>query len=270
MLHIGTSGYSYDDWKGRWYPPSLPKGKMLEYYAERFTAVEINSTFYRIPPARMMDSMVQRAGEEMTFTVKVSGQMTHERDLSEPTLTAFLRSIEPMAKYGQLGALLAQFPFRFHWTTENRKYLDAMVRELSPHPVVVEIRHDSWDAPDALAFFEDRRISRCITDMPDLKGLPSTMTRLTGSLAYVRFHGRNGSRWFDSDNAADPYDYLYSRDELAGWVEPVKELEQNAETAFVFFNNHVNGQAPANASTFHELMGRPRPPEAYQDFFGMG
>ncbi len=267
MLYIGTSGYSYDDWKGRWYPPSISKSKMLEFYAERFGAVEINSTFYRIPPARMMDSLVQRGGDRMVYSVKVSQQVTHHRDLSEATLTAFLKSVEPVAKSERLGALLAQFPFRFHFTAENRKYLKAVVAQLVPLPLVIEIRHDTWDAPDALAFFEDHGLSRCITDMPTLRGLPSTIRKLTGPIAYIRFHGRNGKRWFDAENPADPYDYLYSREELAGWVEPIREFEQSAETAFAFFNNHINGQAPANACTFMELLGLPQPPEAYRDLF---
>jgi uncharacterized protein YecE (DUF72 family) len=267
MLHIGTCGYSYDDWKGRWYPPSLSKTKMLEYYAERFNAVEINSTFYRIPPARMMDSLVQRGGDRMVYAVKLNQQVTHKRDLSESTVTAFLRSIEPIAKAGRLGALLVQFPFRFHWNPENRNYLKSVVAAMKPLPVVAEIRHDSWDAPDALTFFEDRGLSRCVTDMPVLRGLPSTVRTLTGPIAYVRFHGRNGRNWFDSENAADPYDYLYSRGELLEWVEPIRELERSADTAFAFFNNHIHAQAPINATTFMEILGQPRGPEPYRDLF---
>lgn len=268
MLYLGTSGYSYDDWKGRFYPPSIGRNDMLEYYAGRFNAVEINSTFYRIPPARLMDTLVRRSRGRLTFAVKVSGQLTHEADLSEATLTAFLKSIEPLAVSARLGALLAQFPFRFHATPANQAYLVRLVRALAPHPLVIEIRHDSWDHPSALRFFEDHALNRCITDMPRLRGLPATLTRLTGRIAYLRFHGRNGSRWFESDNAADPYDYLYSPQELAAWVGPVRELETKSETAFAFFNNHIRAQAPANAAAFGELLGLRRPPEPCPDMFG--
>jgi uncharacterized protein YecE (DUF72 family) len=268
MIYLGTSGYSYDDWKGLWYPPALPKSEMLEFYADRFNSVEINSTFYRIPPPRLMDSLVQRAGKRLVFAVKVPQQITHEADLSDATVTAFLRSIEPVAQAGRLGALLAQFPFRFHATPENRIYVEKVAALLAPHPLVIEIRHVSWDADPAVRFFSDRRLNRCITDMPRLKGLPATITQLTGPIAYVRFHGRNGARWFESNNAADPYDYLYSRDELTAWVEPFRELERKSETAFAFFNNHIRAQAPANASDFRELLGLGRAPEPYTDLFG--
>lgn len=270
MLYLGTSGYSYDDWKARWYPPALSRSKMLEYYAERFNAVEINSTFYRIPPARMMDGLVRRAGDRLIFTVKVSQQISHNGDLSDATTTLFLKSIEPMAKADRLGALLVQFPFRFHWNRENQEYVERTARMLRGFPLAIEMRHASWDAPDALRFFRDTGLSRCLTDMPRLHNLPAASSDLTGPVGYLRFHGRNGDRWFESDNAADPYDYLYSREELAAWVEPVKAMERKAETAFVFFNNHLHGQAPVNAGMFLEMLGLEAPREGYRDLFGPG
>lgn len=268
MILLGTSGYSYDDWKGRWYPPDLPRNQMFDYYAERFNAVEINSTYYRIPGPQMMQSLVRRARGRVTFSIKMASEVTHKGDLSPKTVRAYCLAVAPAAEASALGAILFQFPYRFHDTAENRAYLERAIGLFSEYTNVVEIRHASWQSEDALGFFRDLGVSLCITDMPRLNKLPQTNFALTGPIAYFRFHGRNSANWFTSDNSADPYDYLYKGEELAPWVEPIQEAEKQADTTFAFFNNHVHGQAPANAYQLAEMLGAGPKVEAYEDLFG--
>lgn len=269
MIYVGTSGFSYDDWKGRWYAADLPNAKMFDAYAERFNAVEINSTFYRIPAPRMMESFVRRSGRKMMFCAKMSQSVTHDGDCSQEVVSSFRKAIDPAAASGVLGALLFQFPFRFHWNAENRAYLQRALELFSDYPSVVEIRHDSWQTEGARRFFRDGRINVCIVDMPRLRGLPRTETQFTGQIAYVRFHGRNAKNWFSGESAAAPYDYLYTKEELTPWIEPIKELEKKAETTFAFFNNHLNGQAPQNAEMMLSMLGQspPKPTLQQGDLF---
>ncbi len=257
MIHVGTSGFSYDDWRGAFYPPGLPKSRMFDYYAERFEAVEINSTFYHIPGPGMLRSLVERAAGRVVFGVKAPREMTHQGDLSAATVRAFTRAIEPPAAADRLGAVLLQFPYRFHHEAANRAYLLRALESLRPFSCVVEIRHVGWQAPPALDFFRDRAVNLCLLDLPNLRGLPRTSHELTGTIAYVRFHGRNGAKWFTAENSSEPYDYLYDRDQLKAWIEPLRTLERRAQTTFAFFNNHVRGQGPDNAQTLMELLGRP-------------
>lgn len=268
MIHIGASGFSYDDWRGHWYSPNLPKAKMFDEYAERFSTVEINSTFYRIPGPTMMQSLVRRARGRITFAIKMSRKVTHEGDQSVQTARGFARAAAPAAQSGVLGAVILQFPFRFHCTRENRRYIEASLLAFSDFPLIVEIRHDSWRSPEGWDFFRERSINLCITDMPRLRGLPRSSTDLTGPIAYMRFHGRNSKNWFESDSPSAPYDYNYSKEQLLDWVEPIKAMEKKAETTFVFFNNHVNGQAPQNARLLQTLLGQePAIPVQQEDLF---
>jgi uncharacterized protein YecE (DUF72 family) len=269
MLYIGASGYSYDDWKGRFYPPTLPRDQMLDYYADRFNAVEINATFYRIPPLATMRTLLSRAADRLCFAIKANQALTHQGDRTPATCAAMLRVIEPIRDAGRLGAILFQFPFRFHCTSENRARIGELARSFSGLPLAVEIRHNSWDRPEGWSFFRDRGLSRCVTDLPRLSGLPAPSTELTGPIAYVRLHGRNAAKWFNAERPSDPYDYHYGRDELASWVDPVRAMERSAETAFVFFNNHIHGQAPDNARVFSEMLGLPPGPEPYRDLFSL-
>lgn len=265
MLYTGTSGFSYDDWRGRWYPPSLARNRYFDYYAERFNAVEINSTFYHIYSPRMMESLVARAAGRVTFAVKMSELVTHHGMLERKIILSYLAGIEPAIREGVLGAILLQFPQRFHFTRDNLNYLNDILRELRGLPVVTEIRHQSWQCADAVRFFADNRLNLCLMDMPRLRGLPRQDFGLTGDIAYVRFHGRNAYQWWRGEYPGARYDYYYTDAELAGWVEPVEEIQRQAQTAFVFFNNHVAGKAPKNAETFMAYFNQHPGKPSYQD-----
>ena len=126
MIHVGTSGYSYKDWKGPFYPADLPQREMLDFYAKRFGTVELNFSFYRVPSARTLEGMCSRTPERFLFTLKLHQEMTHDRTLT--SLDAYRDALTPLQDAGKLGALLAQFPYSFRNTEANRAWL-ARLRE---------------------------------------------------------------------------------------------------------------------------------------------
>lgn len=266
-IRVGCCGFAYDDWRGVWYPPDVARDRMFEHYAARFDAVEIDSTYYRIPPPRTLASLARRAEGRLAFAVKLNGDLTHRGDLSEGTVRAMRAAVEPLAEAGRLEALLAQFPFRFHATPANREFLLRLRGAFPDLPIATEIRHDSWCDPEPRAWMRDRGIDLVTTDMPALRGLPPGGLEPIGSRPYVRFHGRNEAKWFVSDNATDPYDYRYSEEQLREWVEPIRALARRAatpageprRTALVFFNNHARGQAPENAETLRAMLREKSP-----------
>lgn len=268
MIRVGTSGFSYDDWPGNFYPHGTKPSGMFESYCAWFNTVELNTTFYGIPRESMMRALTRRAAGRVTFTAKMSLLITHEGYLRSDVVLKYHRAIAPLADSGKLGAILFQFPFRFHNTPENRGYLLQALGQFSALPSVVEIRHDSWQTDDGMNFFRDRGISLCVVDMPRLSRLPRTRLDLTGPIAYVRFHGRNGKHWFKDSYPGAPYDYFYSKAELTEWIEPIKQLNRKAQTTFAFFNNHIHAQAPRNARTFSQMLNGTTQEYRITDWFG--
>jgi uncharacterized protein YecE (DUF72 family) len=254
---IGTSGYSYDDWRGAFYPLRLAKGKMLEYYAQEFSFTEVNSTFYHIPAVRVMEALVKKAPEDFVFAVKAHGSLTHERD-AEFTGHAekFRVVLEPLREAGKLGAVLFQFPFSFRKTRENEEYL-AHLRELFPDvPAAVEFRHATWVEQSTFDFLRSLDFGYVCVDGPPLRGLVGPAAVRTAGFAYVRFHGRNAAKWWRHGEAWERYDYLYSEKELAEWLPRVRSVAEGAGRTFVAFNNHPRGQAVENARMLREMIKR--------------
>ena len=254
MIKIGTCGFSYPEWKGPFYPEKLPPQQMLAYYARHFSAVEINSTYYHIPPARNMAAMAKRAEGRVEFAVKAHQDMTHSRDRYAGALPRFCEAIGPLREAGRLGCVLAQFPFSFKASPENAEFLRRVAGDLTPDPVVVEFRHGSWITEDTFGLLKDLGLAYCAVDEPRLPNLPPPVVRVTASPAYLRFHGRNREKWWIHAEAWERYDYLYTEAELSEWLPRIRSLAAGAETCFVFFNNHARGQAVANAAMLASLL----------------
>jgi uncharacterized protein YecE (DUF72 family) len=256
MLRIGASGYSYDDWVGPFYPPGTPKGRFLNFYAERFRTVEINMSFYRIPDARMVASWVSRTPSDFVFVLKANRLMTHERNgpSNAEAFPMFAEALAPLREGGRLGCVLAQFPNSFRPSDENRDYLVVLRERLPDIDLVCELRHAGWATEDTLDLLRELGIGYCCVDEPDLRGLMPRMAVATSSTGYVRFHGRNKAKWYDHDEAYERHDYLYDKDELSEWVEKVRDVADQTENTYVYFNNHYNAQAVANAEMFAELL----------------
>ncbi len=254
MILVGAAGYSYDDWRGHFYPAELPKNRFLEYYATQLPVVEINYTYYRPPTARTMQSMVQRTQGRLQFAVKLHSSMTHERDAGPEAYHAFVDACQPLAEAGALGALLAQFPYSFHQTAANRDYLRRL-RELLPgQNLVVEMRNAEWVKQDVFAFLKETELGWCNVDEPRLRGLMPPTAVATAGVGYVRFHGRNAAQWYHHEQAHERYNYLYGEDELVEWVPRLRDLERLTRRTYVIMNNHFEGKAVTNALMLIRLL----------------
>lgn len=251
-VRVGTSGYSFADWVGPFYPPGTRPGAMLDYYQRRFRTVEINATYYRIPPPATMARMAERTSPDFDFMVKLPGELTHRRTGIAAPLDAFRRAIAPLAEAGKLAGVLAQFPFSFHRSPAAECYLADLREALAPLPAFVELRHASWDAPDLPALMGTIGCGFCSVDEPRLPGLIPQRAFVAGETAYVRLHGRNARDWWGG--GSERYNYLYRPDELEGWAEIVRRLAQEARATYVFFNNCHAGHAVVNARMMEDLL----------------
>lgn len=254
MVLVGTSGFSYKDWKGPFYPEGISDRKMLSFYAERFRTVELNFSYYAIPSERTSRSLLERSAGRVEFVVKAHSSMTHTREAKEADFEAFLRGVAPLYEAGHLGTCLLQFPYAFKRSKANARYLLQVSRRLEPIPLVVEFRHASWVEERTFDFLRDHGLGFCSVDEPDLEGLLPVVEEVTSPVAYVRFHGRNASKWWKHEHAYERYDYLYTTEELAEWVPRIRRMEAASERLYVFFNNHFRGQAVTNAQMLEELL----------------
>lgn len=257
---MGTSGYSYDDWVGPFYEPGTAKRDFLSVYSRNFSFTELNFSYYKMPTASTLASIGDRVPEGFRFSVKAHGSLTHERDRSAlaSNAQAFTAGVEPLRRAGKLSAVLAQFPYSFHYTVENRHYLDQLIKAMGALPLVVEFRNDEWHIPQVQEGLERRGVSLVIPDLPPLERLPrhdpgSEHLPVPGPIAYVRFHGRNSKAWWTGDNVSR-YDYNYTEAELRPWASAVETLLQRADLVIIAFNNHANAQALFNAKLFLSLL----------------
>ncbi len=252
MIKIGTSGFSYDDWAGAVYPADLPAREQLAFYAREFSTVEINVTTYRVPDGRTIQGWARKTPDGFLFSVKAHQGLTHEREA--PDFSGFVAALRPLTEAGKLGCVLAQFPYAFHATAENRAYLGRLREGFGELPVVVEFRNAGWIAPPTFELLRGLNLGFCCVDEPRLKGLLPPVVMATGPVAYVRFHGRNAAKWYNHEEAWERYDYLYSREELAEWAPKLRQLDAEAPLTLVYFNNHYCGKAAAGARDLGQLL----------------
>ena len=261
MILLGTSGFSYTDWKGRFYPERLGARDMLAYYARRFPACEINATYYRIPAPAQTAAMLRKAGPSLVFVAKAHQSMTHHRDAGTSDYAAFADALRPWREAGRLGAVLLQYPYAFTNTLEHRGAVVDVRDRLADldAPCVVEFRHHSWLRDETQAWLAEQALSMVNVDEPRLRGLMPPTETVTGPVGYVRFHGRNAAHWFRPREAWQRYDYRYTAEELSEWVPRLRRIDARARTTFVFFNNHWQSQAVDNARDMARLLGVPLP-----------
>jgi len=256
-LYIGPAGWDYADWRGVVYPPRLKGSDRLTFLAAHFGAVEINVTFYRpIAPdyARRWLAAVSDF-PDFRFTAKLWQVFTHERRLPAAELAQFAVGLAPLLAAGKLGVLLAQFPYSFHNTEENRGYLLKLKSALQNFPLAVEVRHRSWQQRAVREFLASAGLNFCNIDQP-LVSYPLGATRwVTGDKGYLRCHGRHKEAWFDfDDDRGARYDYLYTPEELGDLASRTREIMAQAKETYVIFNNHPRGQAIANALELAHLL----------------
>jgi len=254
-LYIGTSGFSYDDWKGEFYPPKMASSDFLEFYAQHYNALELNFSYYRMPEAEQTQKMLLKSGERLEFVIKAHREMTH--DISERSLDevapSFLEGISPFIAAGRLGGILLQFPQSFRYDTEQRVYLKSLIESLSPNPIFVEFRRKSWLRESVYKTLRDLGVGLVCVDEPPLPSLLPPMAVHTSDAGYIRFHGRNSKNWYGT-TASARYDYLYGEDELREWLPKIKALSGKTKKLFIFFNNHAKAQAVTNTKMLINLL----------------
>jgi uncharacterized protein YecE (DUF72 family) len=253
-LYLGTGGYTNDDWQGLLYPEGTKSSDYLRLYAEHFNAVELNSSFYNIPGVKAFAGMVKKSGGRVRFTVKLHQSMTHSRDADAELYTRLFESVAPLREAGMLGPFLAQFPYSFHRTPENRRYLKALTDRFvdAGEVLAVEFRTDDWHLPEVYDALSQAGLIAVSVDYPPLPKLPKPVLLQTADTAYLRLHGRNETSWYGGKSAAERHDYLYSKDELLPWVQAIVAAE--LEQCYLMFLNTTKGHALKNLKMLGELF----------------
>ena len=252
-LQIGTSGYSFDDWRGMFYPEKLNRNRWLNYYARFFSCVEINATYYRTPPSSTFASMMERTPDDFEFWVKVPGLATHSNDDFTEAMAQFLEAVKPLKKSGKLKGFLAQFPQSFRRNEKNLQRVAELHDAVKGNTLAVEFRRAEWTVEEMFEFLKNREIVYVAVDLPSLPDLPGTDVRSTARISYVRLHGRNSRTWYNP-KLGDRYDYEYTVDELREWLPRIRHLDERCSTTYLFFNNCHAGQAVKNARMLRQLL----------------
>lgn len=250
-IRVGTSGYSYAEWADAgFYPLDTKPGRMLTCYAQIFSVTELNYTWYQMPKAPAIERMLQQVPPDFQFAAKLIRYLTHEidEDAWRGYVKQYRDGIAPLVQSGQLAAVLLQFPPSFHRLPKNRRYLAALLDELDGLPMAIEFRHVSWAVESVYAELERRRVTLVAVDTPDIKELFPTVDIITSpDLFYVRLHGRNAGGW-RSGNMQKQFNYDYADNELREWAEErIEKMAEHTRNGLIFFNNHVQAQAPGNA-----------------------
>ena len=227
-LHVGTSGYSYGEWKGNFYPEGMPAAKMLAFYAGQFDTVEINATFYRMPRTSMFEKWNAQVPETFLFALKAPQRITHFKKLVD-TDGDVAYFCDVAATLGpRLGPMLFQLPPVFRKDTEK---LRAFLATIPGAPrVAMEFRHDSWSDDEVYAILRERNVAICLSDTDEVAD-PAALVVPTASWGYLRLRRTE-----------------YTPDTLAEWRERIEA--QPWDEAFVFFKHEEEGRGPRVAREF--------------------
>jgi uncharacterized protein YecE (DUF72 family) len=232
MVFVGTSGYSYPEWKGRFYPEGLAAAKMLGYYAGRFPTVEINATFYRMPTPAILAGWQRQVPPSFRFTLKAPRRITHDRrlrDVADP-VRAFCDAAAGLGP--QLAVLLFQLPPSLR---KDLDVFDRFLEALPPKaPAAFEFRHDSWLDEDVYTRLRRRNLALCIADT----GSRSTPIVETADYAYLRLR-----------------DEGYDDADLARWAATARDLASGGREVFVYFKHEDEGKGPEFAQRLMEMVG---------------
>lgn len=251
MIVLGTSGFSYKVWKGVFYPEDMRGEDFLSFYKDYFNAVEINTTYYGIPKARVFEDMIKKTPGDFEFMVKANKATTHE--LSDKSVVVeFNESLLPLKESGRLSGILAQFPWRFQNDEKNRQYLAELSERYRETPFFVEFRHNSWNHGEVFNFLKLLGLFYVSVDEPQIGDMMPPVARATGDIAYIRFHGRNSETWWGK--SGDRYDYNYTAEELEKWIEKIEQLEKTVWKIYAFFNNCHKGYAVRNALMYKDML----------------
>lgn len=288
-LVVGTSSWADPGFVEEWYPPGLPARERLAWYAERFDAVEVNSTFYAVPERRTVERWVEQTPDGFTFDVKLHKLLSrHAADLkSLPTevrdrattnergrveltpaleaamLEETLAATEPLHESGKLSAFLLQLSPGFNPKRHPLSELEQIVAALAPRPVAIEFRHRGWvedrRLEETLGWLSDHRAAFVCTDSPQGKAvtmMPPVDAVTRDDLAYFRAHGRNVQGYQSGKTVAERFAWDYGPEELEELRGRAEGLASDAEVVRVMFNNNRGADAPKAGERMRELLGQ--------------
>jgi len=247
---IGTSGYSFKDWVGTFYPDGTQGRDMLGCYVRHFETVELNFSYYRMPSAATLDAMARKTPDGFNFWIKANQETTHKHNRA--VAGEFLEALAPMISQDKLAGVLMQFPQSFHRTVANRKYLATTLEDFASVPTAVEFRHFSWAEPATTEGLRKRNVTLVIPDVPDLDGLYRSGPQATSSTAYLRLHSRNASKWYSG--GAERYDWNYTTEEIEELLGTWSDTADQVDKVYTFFNNCHKGQAAKNAEAMRQTL----------------
>jgi len=234
-LRIGTSGWIYRHWKGRFYPADLSPRRYLEYYAEHFCTVELNSPFYRLPSRKTFEGWRERTPEGFVFAVKANRTITHLKKLkdTEKEVESFFSAVRGLGE--KLGPILFQLPPSLR---KDRARLEGFLTKLPPGRYAFEFRHPSWFCDEIYELLREKGIALCVADSPRFP----CVRLVTSSLLYVRLHG-----------STKLYASCYTEEELRDWASFIREHLTQGD-AFIYFDNDYAAYAVQNAKELEEIL----------------
>jgi uncharacterized protein YecE (DUF72 family) len=291
-LRIGTSGWNYPSgpgtWNGLFYPKTRSKKAgtalfdELRFYAEHFSTVEVNTTFYGQPRAEVTRSWAERTPPGFEFSLKLYQKFTHPNMFKEAALKTapgsegplldllahvtqsdiddYRAGIEPLASTGRLGALLAQFPASFKNTPPARDYLAQLLAAFAAYPVAVELRHRGWSDAlgDTLGLLNTFNAALVQIDEPKFRfSIRQNWLPNISGFYYIRLHGRNAAQWWHHEHRDDRYNYLYSARELEEFADTAAAAKELVRKAYLYTNNHFAAKSVVNAVMLKAQLGEP-------------
>ncbi len=261
-VRFGPAGFDYKDWAGVVYPSPRPKKfDPLKHLAGYFDCVELNSTFYRPATPDTAKKWAERVADRPSFrfTAKLYQRFTHQRaeTFTRVEVEEARAAFDVLAAEKKLGAVLIQFPWSFRHDETAVQWLSDVLGAFDGLPLVLEVRHASWNEPEVYGALAERGVGFVNIDQPMFKNSIGPSAISTSPVGYVRVHGRNFKDWFREGAGRDArYDYLYSAGELSPWADRIKDLagRQSLSEIYIVTNNHFRGKAPANALMLESMV----------------
>lgn len=257
-LLIGPAGWMRPDWASTVYPTSYSRAwHRLDLLSRHVDLVEIDQTFQeplRSEIARLYVKKVE-ANPQFRFTALLGRRFTYDRDLAADAVTAWRAGFTPLLRAGRLGALVAQFPWAFRFTSENLTYLVRLRRAFGEFPLSAELRHESWLMEEAITALAENHIGFVCLDQPRYFRAMPPASRLTSGVAMVRLVGRHHPEAFREFDGRAREDYLYDLDELLEWKPRIERLAAHAITTLVVCTNSRAGRSLVNALQVREILG---------------
>jgi uncharacterized protein YecE (DUF72 family) len=299
---VGTASWSDPGFVERWYPKKMPAGKRLQWYAQHFDLVEVNSTFYSVPEPRMVERWCAATPADFTFDVKLHqlfsfhstpakllppalqrraetdtrGRVKSTPDLQQALLKVFLRATSIFHDAGKLGVFLLQLSPVFSPRKHKLVEIDPLIEMLSDYELAIEFRNRNWAVGDQLQatmdFLQKHHAVFVNVDAPEsdhFMVMPADVDEVTNSnVAYLRLHGRNTKAYITGKTVAARFDYDYSENEIAEVAQRSRKLAREARELHVVFNNNNLDYAPRAALRLRKALGQmvKTPPETAELF----